>query len=407
MKLIRTIKLKLDIPAEAFLPTITLYTQAFNLVCKTGWETKDRNGISLHNKTYNITRKNLPSQLAVSARMKATEALKSVAKTIRNRHKKMKTIEAKRKKYPKRFYKTPKKINCPQSKQSSIRYDSRSYNTWFDKNEISLLTVEGRKKLKISVPKYFKQYIHWRRRSAELFIRGKDVFLNIVFENDVPDPVSNNKFLGIDRGVKKLAVTSDNKFYGSGAIKQVHRRYDRLRSNLRSIVDKGKRSAKRHLVNISHKANRFQRDTNHCLSKSIVASLELGSTIVLENLTGIRENCKHRKKERKDFHRWSFYQLEQFLVYKAAAKGIAVVHVDARYTSQKCSRCGYISRCNRTSQSVFRCRQCSFQLNADLNASRNIKNNHLDAICYPGRALVSEPIAPSREVEQATPFQRQ
>ena len=118
---------------------------------------------------------------------------------------------------------------------------------------------------------------------------------------------------------------------------------------------------------------------------------------MLEDLTGIRDNCKQRKKQRLDFHRWSFYQLEQFLTYKAAAKRIAVVHVDARYTSQKCSCCGHIERGNRVSQSGFKCKQCGFQLNADLNGSRNIRSNHLDAISYLSRADVNQPIALQRD----------
>ena len=397
MKLTRTIKLKLDVPADVVLPTISAYTQAFNLVCQTGWQDKDHNGVSLHNKTYATVRKYLPSQLACSARMKATEALKGAATAVKKRAKLLKELEAKRKKHPNRFYKTPKEISCPQSQQSSIRYDARSYNVWLDKNEISLLTVSGRQKFKISIPEYFQQYLAWRRCSADLFVRSNGVFLHIVFENDVPDAVDAGNYVGIDRGVKKLAVTSDNKFFGGSTIKQVHRRYDRLRSELRSVADRGKRGVKRHLAKISSKANRFQRNSNHCLSKQIVASLPEGSTIVLEDLTGIRDNCKQRKKQRLDFHRWSFYQLEQFLTYKAAAKRIAVVHVDARYTSQKCSCCGHIERGNRVSQSGFKCKQCGFQLNADLNGSRNIRSNHLDAISHLSRADVNQPIALQRD----------
>jgi len=66
--------------------------------------------------------------------------------------------------------------------------------------------------------------------------------------------------------------------------------------------------------------------------------------------------------------------------YKAQAKGIRVVYVDARYTSQKCSRCGYISRSNRIDQSHFVCKHCGFSLNADLNASRNIVKNYLASL---------------------------
>jgi putative transposase len=367
MELTRTIKLKLDIPVEAIQPTVDAYTKAFNFVCQIGWNDSDYNGVSLHNKTYAFTRDSLPSQLAVSARMKATEAIKAVQARVKKKQ----------------------KATCPQSSQSSIRYDARSYNVWFDRNEISLLAINGRIKIPISVPEYFKQYLKWKRCSADLFIRKNKVFLNIVFSKDITDLVPTGKIVGIDRGIKKIAVTSENQFFGGGNIKKVSMRYEKIRSALQS---RGSKSAKRHLQKISKKENRFRTDTNHVITKQIIESLDSGNTIALEDLSGIRQGARLRKKQRKDLHKWNFFQFEQFLTYKAAARGITVEYVDARYTSQKCSVCGYISRSNRQSQAVFKCKHCGFSLNADLNASRNIRQNHLDAISYPSRVPVNEPI---------------
>jgi len=371
MKLVRTVKLKLNIPIETIKPTIEAYTKAFNFVCQAGWNDSDSNGVSLHNKTYPSTRQYLPSQLAVSARMKATEAIKAVKVRLKKKQ----------------------KATCPQSKQASIRYDARSYNVWFDRNELSLLTINGRKKIPISAPEYFKQYLMWKRCSADLFIRKDKVFLNIVFSKDIADPELTGKVVGIDRGIKKIAVTSENQFFGGGKIKKASRRYEKIRKALQS---RGSKSAKRHLQKISKKENRFRADVNHVVTKRIVESLDRGTVIAIEKLTGIRQTARLRKKQRKELHKWNFFQFEQFLTYKAEARGNKVEYVSARYTSQKCSACAYISRSNRQSQSVFKCKRCGFSLNADLNASRNIRQNYLDAICYPGRAPVNEPIAGGR-----------
>ena len=46
-------------------------------------------------------------------------------------------------------------------------------------------------------------------------------------------------------------------------------------------------------------------------------------------------------------------------------------------TSQRCSRCGFTYRGNRRSQSEFLCCKCGFHLNADLQASRNIRDKYL------------------------------
>lgn len=374
MLLTRTIKIKLDIPVEAIKPTIEAYTKAFNFVCRVGWNDSDSNGVSLHHKTYKNIRAYLPAQLAISARMKATEAIKGVKAKIRKK----------------------RKATCPSSKQTAIRYDAKSYNVWFNRGKLSLLTIDGRKKLPVSVPEYFKQYLTWKQCSADLFLKKNKVFLHIVFTKDVSDPKLTGKVVGIDQGIKKLAVTSENQFFGGGQVKKVSKRYEKLKSALQSC---GSKSAKRHLLKISKKENRFRADTNHVVTKQIINFTKEGSVLAIEKLTGIRQNVRLRKKQRRDLHKWNFFQFEQFLVYKANEKGIAVEKVDARYTSQKCSECGYISRSNRQSQAVFKCKQCGFSLNADLNASRNIRQNYLDATCHPGRASVNKPIVGSEDIK--------
>lgn len=52
--------------------------------------------------------------------------------------------------------------------------------------------------------------------------------------------------------------------------------------------------------------------------------------------------------------------------------GITTVEVNAAYTSQECSKCGFVSKGNRKSQSAFHCTCCGHKVNADVNAARNI-----------------------------------
>ena len=52
--------------------------------------------------------------------------------------------------------------------------------------------------------------------------------------------------------------------------------------------------------------------------------------------------------------------------------GITTVEVNAAYTSQECSKCGFVSKGNRKSQSAFHCACCGHKINADVNAARNI-----------------------------------
>ena len=52
--------------------------------------------------------------------------------------------------------------------------------------------------------------------------------------------------------------------------------------------------------------------------------------------------------------------------------GIVITEVNPAYTSQTCSKCGYIEKKNRKSQETFICGFCGKKQNADINASKNI-----------------------------------
>ena len=365
MILTRTTKVKLKLSVNSLDDTFEAVTKAFNHICEIGYKDKDFNSISLHHKTYKFCRSEfgLPADLAVQTRMKAAEALKN---TIKKKHR------------------------CPKSKCCSVRLSGNSFNIWFDRKEASILTINGRIKCGFYMPDCFQQYISWRRRGAELIKTNSGLYLCIVWQKEIEDIITSKKsyILGIDRGINKIAVCSDNTFY-NGRVLKISNRYYRLRKRLQA---KGTKSAKRHLQKISKKENRFRRDTNHCISKKIVSSVPVGGIIVLENLKHIRKHIKARRKTRRKLHGWSFYELEQFIKYKAEAKGIKVDYVDARYTSQKCSKCGYIKRSNRQYQSGFKCKHCGFSLNADLNAARNIELNYRDAKGYPEGLSVNQPI---------------
>ena len=138
MKLIRTAKIKLNISVDDILPTFTAYTNVFNFVCQEGYKRKETNGVSLHKLTYAATREYLPAQLAISARMKATEALKSIFTKYRKDKRTKKILP-----------------RCPQSKLSSIRLDKNSYTLFLiNKQEVSILTTSGRKRYQLQVPSY-------------------------------------------------------------------------------------------------------------------------------------------------------------------------------------------------------------------------------------------------------------
>jgi len=357
--------------------TLEEHTVCFNGVARLGFESRCSNGVDLHKETYYALRKqypDLPSQLVCAARVKATEAVKS-ALTWQKKHavRYPKLIEKARKrgKEPPKF----KPVRYPQSKSAPIRYDQRSYWVKWESMTCSLATVAGRVELTFTVPQHATQYLGGKVCSADLCERKGRYFLHIVVSLPAPLVDPSPEVIGVDLGLNHPAVTSNRHFLGERCWKEQERRIFRLRRQLQA---KGTKSAKRHLRQLSGKLFRQRRDHDHVLSKRIVARATPGSTIVLENLTDIRERVTHKKGERqRHMHAWSFAQFHNFLSYKAQARGIQVVKVDPRHTSQMCSKCGHQTRNNRRSQSLFLCRVCGYCLNADLNASINIRDKHL------------------------------
>jgi len=339
--------------------TFSKMASAKNFVVDTCYGIEDTNTFRVHHKTYTKLRQNfgLPSQLAVVANKYACASVKTAIK---------------------------RKGKKPVFSGKSIHYDARSCTINFEKKIVSLLTTQGRIKFRIEIPKYFRQFIGWKVKESNL-VRCKDGKFRLMISIEKFTNKSNKtgKIIGVDRGINNLIATSDGLLYNSKHIWEIKQRYVRLRSRLRS---KGTRSAKRHLVKMRGRENRFMRDINHSVSRKLIESVGKEGVVVLENLKGIR-SAKHRHEQNWLFSNWAFAQLEQFLVYKGEEFGVAVEFVPARDTSKTCSACGSFRRGQRRG-AVFKCKTCGIVMHSDFNASKNILHRYTNL-----RAAVNQPIA--------------
>jgi IS605 OrfB family transposase len=349
----RTVNVSLPFE-QSLLQTAVAFNRACQTVLNYGSEHRVYNKSVLNKATYRQVRKeipNLPSALVQTARDEASEML-------------LRTDFAKILK-----------------KRLSVRYDNRCFKFYPESDYASLTTVFGR--LNFS----FKHYDYldtWKGEytNAQLVIRGDRIFLNVQVKlPDVPLKVTG-KVLGVDRGILNIAVCSDNTFFDSKWLRAVKGRYRFLKRRLQHV---GTRSAHRRLQVLSGRERRFVTDANHCVSKEIVN--KPFDVFALEKL-GISKKKKNGKRFNRKLGGWSYAELQLFIQYKAEAKSKCVVLVNPKYTSQRCSKCGFVSKGNRNGLG-FRCGNCGFSLNADLNAARNIgvlgRSEHL-------RLFVNEPI---------------
>lgn len=355
----RTVRIQLNpTPAQAqsLLDTMRQFTQSFNLVCTEGWRLKEGNAYTLHRLTYAECRFDNPSlnsNLHIQARQKAAEAVKSAISLA----------------------KKGRKVGCPQSMLCPPRFNRDTIKVNWEENIINLSTVSGRMLLSFRLPDYAAYAENCKVATADLMFRKGRFALHVVLKLDDVEFADNGTALGVDLGVTRPAVTSDGRLHGKKRWREVSKRRFRLKRKLQS---NGSKSAKNHLRNLAGRENRFRRDCDHVLSKTILQGITAGTTVVVENLTNIRTRVKARRGEAKRrLHSWSFAQLRSFLDYKAEALGCRAVGVDPRHTSQRCARCGFIYRGNRPSQSRFVCRSCGHRANADRNAALNIRDKHL------------------------------
>ena len=243
----------------------------------------------------------------------------------------------------------------------------------------ALLTVSTRVKtprLRLLLPEtpawFTERYPEGKLNAAQLGVtRSGKPYINLIYRVPQPAQTPSGETLGVDRGLYKIAVTSKGGEYTSNQVRAVRRRHQHTRATLQQ---KGTRSAKRRLKAMSGREKRFMSDINHCVSKHLVHTPNIGR-IALENLTGIRRN-RCNKTTRKWLGQWAFHQLEHNIIYKAHQHGIDVVLVDPAYTSQRCSTCGYTAKNNRR-KGTFACRSCGFIANADVNAAINIRDKFL------------------------------
>jgi putative transposase len=252
---------------------------------------------------------------------------------------------------------------------SSVRYDAKSMTLRPDCQTVSLAVcpkgrITGQLQMSARMRKQLQQ---GELGSAELVYRKGNFYLHISITIPASELKQPQGCLGVDLGFNRVAVTSNNKFHTAKNIRHKKSGYKRTR---RSLQANGGKSAKRALKRVSGRERRFVADTNHCVSKQIVADAKTNNQrIVLEDLNGIRETGKA-----KCVHEWSFAELQQMIRYKAAWAGVEVVTVSPRYTSQTCSRC--LNLGIRSNQSKFHCRDCGYQINADLNGAKSVAARH-------------------------------
>lgn len=228
---------------------------------------------------------------------------------------------------------------------------------------------------------------------------GKYWYLSIGY--DVPEISCEltGERLGIDLGIKDLAICSNGKTYKNinktHEVKRLERVLKREQRKLSKMLEKNVLQYK----NIGNKripvykkplqeCKNFRKQSNvvkllhrrltnirnnylHQVTTEIVKTKP--SYIVMENLNvkGMMKN-KHLAKS---VQQQKFYEFKRLISYKCQMRGIELVEVPMFYPSSKtCSKCGSIKKDLKLSDRIYRCKDCGLVIDRDFNASMNLAN---------------------------------
>ena len=282
-------------------------------------------------------------------------------------------------------YKRDKSIQPTCKPEGAVVYDERVMS-FKGLLTVSLLTTSGRVLVPFLVGGYQTARMDSIKGQADLIYRKGVFYLAVTLDVPIPTPDEVTDTLGVDLGIINLATDSEGETFSGEQVEKVRERHHALRQRLQK---RGTKNAKRHLKKLSGKEARFRKNSNHVISKRIVAKAKSsGQALAIEDLRHIRTRteARLRKSQRNRHSSWAFAQLRSFLSYKATLAGVPLHTVDPRNTSRTCSACGHCEKANRKSQAQFKCVACGFAAPADWNAAVNISRADVMQPTTAGRA---------------------
>jgi putative transposase len=284
-----------------------------------------------------------------------------------------------------------KEINS-QSLQSSIRNLDTAYNKFFrkqtkfprfkskyDRQSFKIPQNVLIKDNKLNIPK-FKEGI---KINLHQEIEGKISFATISksatskYYVSITCEVNHKPFrktglnVGIDTGIKDLAILSDGKVYEN--IKTLKSNLKKLKYEQRQLSKKVKGSSSRNkqrknLALVHEKITNVRKDYLHKISTEIIKSQDV---ICIEDLA-VKNMMKNHKLAQAfaDVSLGTFYSM---LEYKAKWNDKTIIKIDRYFPSSKmCSNCSWINQDLTLKDREWICPSCNTTHDRDFNAAKNI-----------------------------------
>ena len=228
----------------------------------------------------------------------------------------------------------------------------------------------------------------WKIKSGTVSIKAGRYYISVLVEiPDVQISDNSNEGIGIDLGLKELAVVSNGKIYKNinksarirrleKQLRREQRRLSRKYENLKKggATQKNIQKQKLKVQRLHQKIDNIRTDYINKTIAEIVKTKPSYITIEDLNVSGMMKN-RHLSKA---VASQRFYEFRTRLKAKCEENGIELRIVDRWYPSSKmCHCCGSIRKGLKLSDRIYRC-TCGYMEDRDLNASLNLR----DAVTY-------------------------
>lgn len=196
----------------------------------------------------------------------------------------------------------------------------------------------------------------------------------------LPQPVQSTKKLGIDVGIKDMAITSEaDKFQVNlKKIKELEEKINKINKGIsrKQRINKGNFMS-RNYKDLLNRKGRLQTDINnlrkqtHQYATNVITSGEYGTINVEDLKLAFMLKNKHLSKS---VSRIGISSFTTHLESVSKSKGIEFNKVNPKNTSRKCNCCGYINQNLKLKDRNWVCPKCGEVHDRDINAAINIRD---------------------------------
>lgn len=219
---------------------------------------------------------------------------------------------------------------------------------------------------------------------------GVNFWISVGIECDDSTKTPTNEGIGIDLGIKDLAICSDGYTYGNinktSKLKKLGKKKRRLQRRISKKYEMNKakkeeggacyhktnniKKLEHKLLKLNHRITGIRNNYQHHVTSEIIKREP--SFIALEdlNIQGIMKN-RHLAKSVQE---QGLYEFKRKLSYKSKWNNIIIIDVPRFFPSSKtCSQCGSYKSDLKLSDRIYKCNGCGIEIDRDYNASLNLK----------------------------------